>query len=129
MTEIKSKSDKRLIVEGLVNDQVAYFLMDTGASVSLIDKNQRKDYDLLVGGKYNGSIIGAGGSVGTTHICNTFVNIGGKLFAQFLLTDIESIVDSIEHETGIRILGIIGLPQMKFNGIIIDINDDMIIIE
>lgn len=129
MVEIKSKSDKRLIVEGLVNDQVAYFLMDTGASVSLIDKNQRHDYNLTVGRKYNGSIIGAGGSVATPRVCNTFAYIGNKTFSQFLMTDLSDIVDSIEHETGIRILGIIGLPQMKFNGIIIDINDDMIIIE
>lgn len=129
MIKIKSETDKRIIIEGLVNDKVAYFLMDTGASVSLIDKNQKNDYDLKPGVKYSGTIIGAGGSVATPRVCNTFAYIGNKTFSQFLMTDLSDIVDSIEHETGIRILGIIGLPQMKFNGIIIDINDDMIIIE
>lgn len=129
MITINSKSDKRLIVECDVGGKTANFLIDTGASLGLIDDNQRKKYNLIVGRKYNGTVIGAGGELTNPYICNTIVKLKDKSITQFILTDIDNIVDSIKKETGIKILGIIGLPQMKFVGIQIDTNDNMIMIE
>lgn len=129
METISSKSDKRLIVECDVNGKTANFLIDTGASLGLIDDNQCKKYNLIVGRKYNGTIIGAGGELSNPHMCDTFIKLKDKSISQFILTDISSIVDSIKRETGIKILGIISLPQMKFVGIQIDTNDNLIILE
>lgn len=129
MITINSKSDKRLIVEGLVNGKTANFLIDTGASIALIDRNQRKDYGLVGRLRYPGTIIGAGGELKNLKICDTFVKIEHKLISQFVMADINSIVKSIKRETGIEILGIISLPQMKFVGINIDANDNVITIE
>ena len=129
MTEIKSKSTKRLIVEGVVNGKTANFLIDTGASVGLIDNNQVRNYSLDKGRRYNGTLVGAGGEMRNVRYCNTFVNVGGKDIPQFLLADIEGVVDSIKRETGIEILGIISLPQMKLIGMNLDANDNKVIIE
>ena len=129
MEKIQSKSEKRLIVEGTVNGKAACFLVDTGASVGLMDYDQRKDYDLEVGKRFNGTIVGAGGEMRNVRYCNTFVGMSGKLIPQFLLADISPVVKSIKCETGIEILGIISLPQMKMVGIQIDANDNLIIIE
>lgn len=129
MYKIKSKSDKRLIIEGLVNNKPANFLIDTGASIALISENAIKKYGLLKGKTYNGIITGAGGELNTSYICNTFPIINNKPFSQFILTDISSIIDSIKRETGIEIIGIISLPQMKFNGMQVDANDNLIIFE
>jgi predicted aspartyl protease len=129
MTNIKSKSDKRLIVEGIVNNKSACFLIDTGASVGLIDYNQQRDYDLAVGKSYNGTLVGAGGEIDNVKHCNTFVELADKKIPQFLLADISHVVESIERETDIKILGIISLSQMKICGINIDANDNEIIIE
>ena len=73
MNRIKSKSDKRLIIEGLVNGKPACFLVDTGASVGLIHYDKRKEYDLLVGRRYNGTLVGAGGEMRNIRYCDTFV--------------------------------------------------------
>lgn len=129
MKQIHSQSDKRLIVEGLVNGRAAYFLIDTGASVGLMDYDQRKDYGLEVGRRFNGTIVGAGGEMRNVKHCNTFVHMEDKVIPQFLLADISDVVKSIKRETGIEILGIISLPQMKMCGIQIDANDNLIIIE
>ena len=129
MIRIESKSDKRLIVEGLVNGRAAHFLIDTGASVGLMDYDKRKEYDLAVGGRYRGTLIGAGGKIDHVKVCNTFAEVGGKMIPQFLLADISHVVKSIEKETGIEILGILSLPQMKLSGIQIDANDNLIMIE
>ena len=129
MTQINSKSTKRLIIEGIVNGKSANFLIDSGASVGLIDDTQVKKYGLLVGKRFNGTLVGAGGEMRNVRHCNTFVNVGGKDIPQFLLADIEGVIDSIKRETGIEILGIISLPQMKLIGMNIDANDLLIIIE
>lgn len=129
MQEINSKSTKRLIIEGIVNGKAANFLIDTGASVGLIDDTQVKKYGLLVGKRFNGTLVGAGGEMCNIRHCNTFVEVGGKSIPQFLIADIEGVVKSIERETGIKILGIISLPQMKMVGMNVDSNDNLIIIE
>ena len=129
MIELKSKSDKRLIIEGIVNGKAANFLIDSGASVGLIDDTQVKKYGLLVGKRFNGTLVGAGGEMCNIRHCNTFVEVGGKPIPQFLIADIEGVVKSIERETGIKILGIISLPQMKMVGMNVDSNDNLIIIE
>lgn len=122
MKRVKSISDKRLIIEAKVNDKKAYFLIDTGASIGLIDKDKRKKYDLSVGREYNGTLVGAGGEMRNVRHCDTFVEFEGKTIPQFLLADIDSVVSSIKRETGIEILGIISLPQMSMIGMNIDIN-------
>lgn len=129
MDKIKSKSEKRLIIEGQVNGKSAFFLMDTGASIALISDSHRKKFDLKRGRVYNGTIIGAGGEMGTCYICDTFPIINGKPFSQFILADISGVIQSIKRETGIEIIGIISLPQMKLNGIQLDANDNEIIFE
>ena len=121
MDRIKSKSEKRLIIEGIVNGKAAYFLLDSGASVGLLDDNQRRDYDLVKGRRYSGTLVGAGGEISARH-CDTFVEFEGKVIPQFLLADISGVVSSIKRETGIEILGIISLSQMGMIGMNIDIN-------
>lgn len=129
MMRINSKSNKRLIVGCTVNDNDAYFLIDTGASVGLIDKSKVKEYGLVKGRSYNGTLLGAGGEMRNVRHCDTFVEFEGKTIPQFLLADISNVVKSIEKETGIEILGIISLPQMQLAGLGIDANDMEIIIE
>lgn len=129
MKRTSSISDKRLIVEGQVNGKAACFLVDTGASVGLMDENQRDDYGLVIGRKYSGTIVGAGGEMRNVRHCDTFVHFGGKVIPQFLLADIGGVVKSIKKETGIEILGIISLPQMSMIGMNIDINSSEIWLE
>ena len=129
MIRIASKSEKRLIIEGKVNGKSACFLIDTGASVGIMDYNQRKNYDLKTGRNYAGTLIGAGGEMRNVKHVDTFAKFEGKLIPQFLLADISNVVESIERETGIKILGIVSLPQMSIIGINIDVNSGEVWIE
>lgn len=126
---IKSLSEKRLIVEGKVNNKTAQFLIDTGACVGLIDKDKVKEYGLLRGKRYSGRLIGVGGEMDNVRHCDTFVYIEDRVIPQFLLADISEVVKSIKRETGVEVLGIISLPQMKMVGMGIDANDNLIILE
>lgn len=129
MKQFKSLSDKRLIIEAEVNGKKGFFLIDTGASVGLIAEDKVKKFDIVRGRKYPGSLVGAGGEMEDVYYCNTLVRFGGKDIPQFLITDISGVRNSIERETGIEILGVIGLSQMKITSMQVDANDNMIIIE
>ena len=129
MKQFKSLSDKRLIIEAEVNGKKGFFLIDTGASVGLIAEDKVKKFDIVRGRKYPGSLVGAGVAMEDVYYCNTLVRFGGKDIPQFLITDISGVRNSIERETGIEILGIIGLSQMKITSMQVDANDNMIIIE
>lgn len=123
---MKLESEKRPIIKGKVGDKEAYFLLDTGASLSLIDEDKVKKYELVYGKKFPGTIVGAGGEIEDCYYCNSFVEIGDKKIAQFILTDISSVKSSILRETGLEILGIIGYPQIKFLGIALNPRDNKI---
>ena len=129
MKQFKSLSDKRLFIEAEVKGKKGFFLIDTGASVGLIAEDKVKKFDIVRGRKYPGSLVGAGGEMEDVYYCNTLVRFGGKDIPQFLITDISGVRNSIERETGIEILGIIGLSQMKITSMQVDANDNMIIIE
>ena len=118
---MKSLSEKRLIVNGKVNGKDWPFLLDTGASIALIDKDMIKKAGLVKGKRYPGTIIGAGGELSNLLYCNTIVEFGTKQTGQFILTDISDIQESIYKETGYKILGIVSLPQMKFMGMDLDL--------
>lgn len=120
MKRVKSETEKRLIVEVKVNGKSAYMLIDTGASAGMIDVNQADDFDVVVGNKYCGSIVGAGGEMQDVRHTHTMAEFEGKKIPQFLLADISKIVRSIKRETGIKILGIISLKQMQVIGLNID---------
>jgi len=128
MKKIKSLSEKRLIIPAKLNGKDANFLIDTGATVALISDRLKKKYGLIVGRRFPGSLVGAGGSF-SAYYCNTPATLEDKTLTQFLLADIDNVVESIKRETGIEIHGIISLPQMQFVGMQIDANDHLVILE
>lgn len=128
MKEIKSLSEKRLIVQATLNGKPANLLLDTGATVGLLSRDIRKKYGLVKGKPFGNKLVGAGGEF-TAYYCNTFAYLQDRVLTQFLLADISSIIDSIKAQTGIEIQGIISLPQMQFAHIKLDADDSLVILE
>lgn len=120
--KVKSLSEKRLLMSCVVNGKAAVMLVDTGATVGLIDEDQMRKYGLQRGARYNGTLIGAGGVIQSSYVCTTqVITPCNKPMTQFILSDITSVKDSIRRETGKEILGIIGLPQMRMAAMLLDI--------
>lgn len=125
----KIVSDKRLLVEVEVNKHKAYMLLDTGASVSLIDVNQKKALGFDLRARAATSLVGAGGeAMGAFHTVNLDVRLQGLPVVQFLTTNLSGIIDSIHRESGFKICGIIGLPQIKQLELKIDADNGIVTI-
>ena len=123
---LKSESDKRLIIKGMLNGKVAYILVDTGAVCGLFNKAAVKKYALVENKHRSINLVGAFGKPTKANICETPLIVGGRPMYQFAIADIGSVVDSIKKETGIEIAGLISLPQMRSMGFEIDTDDNYI---
>ena len=65
------QSSSRPIIKGKVGNKDAYFLLDTGTNLALIDSTQTDKYNLEKGIEFSGNIIGTGGLGTKAYYCNT----------------------------------------------------------
>ena len=110
----------RPIIKGKVGDKEAYFLLDTGSNLAILDSSQTSEYKLQQDIQFPGNVIGLTGNPIPTYYCTSIVTIGDKILDGFILSDLSSIRNSIQRETDINILGIISYPQMKELGIVLN---------
>lgn len=114
------QNSSRPIIKGKVGNKEAYFLLDTGSNLAVLDSSQTKEYQLQQDKQFPGNVIGLTGDSVPTYYCTSAVTIGDKILDGFILSDLSSIRNSIKRETDLDILGIISYPQMKELGITIN---------
>lgn len=113
--------DKIPIVVGTLNGKQAYFIMDSGASVSILDETQSKDYEFRVGTESPGEISGYGGNSSPKDTYDVNVEIGGVKFdGIYRSQDLTNIISVVKESTGLNVVGIVGSNIMKEIGLIID---------
>lgn len=113
----KIKSDRRPIIEACAGGHKIHLLMDTGASVGMLDRRLK----WLNRSSRTVPIIDASGTQMELHILNDIVTVDGRGVGQFVAADISAVQRSIQAETGIWIDGLLGYSQMKHLGLTIDI--------
>lgn len=117
------------IVEGTLNGHKCYFLLDTGASISILDINQTKNYNVR---KFVGDDVGVVGYGGVTMVNydleNYSIYLGNvKLTEDFQGKDIGTIVKTISKQTNYKIVGIIGNNNIATNDFILNFKTGEII--
>jgi hypothetical protein len=112
------------IVSGELNGKKTYFVIDTGAGITTLDLNQSKDFgfsyaftDLEVAGFTN--------HVGTVKEARGVESIkinGVKISPETIYTEnLSNLVRFIESCSYKRISGIIGVPIIRSQGLVIDV--------
>ena len=120
VVNIKMKSSSKPIILTEINGKKAYFLVDTGSDISVINSSLLKKYDLEEEKIYNNSrrAIGFdGGQSQVMKVKNANVIIS-EFFTHesFYSMDLDKIATSIEAKTNIRIAGILGADVLlKYN--------------
>ena len=119
--------NKLPIVEGKINNRKAFFILDSGASISVLDENQANKYDFDVLDSPGNEAAGYGGVAQFSNAFNANVELGGVQFtSNYRAQDLTAIVSIMEAQEGIIIAGIIGNDVMKPNKFIINFADNTI---
>ena len=119
---------KVLIVEAVVNGKTAKFLIDTGASVSILDINQTKRYGLEVYQSNDAGVVGLGGNEKLMEIKNIMFNFKGeqpKRYYSFYGLDLKKLNYKMSAD-GIKILGILGSDFLYKKGAIINYQRELL---
>ena len=128
---IKMKSFKKPIVQGEINGKKGYFLVDTGADISVINSTELKRYGLTEKKTYGNrramGFNGAEESVMKVH--NIDVMFDDQFdHNTFYSLNLETIVRSINAKTNLKISGILGSDWLMKYNCIIDYNQRRIIL-
>lgn len=110
--EIRFQSEERPIVRGLLGGRERCFLLDTGASVGMIDSRVK---GLHPSGRQL-TVVDASGDELRCPVLDDTVEVGGRRLTQFIASDLKGVRGSILRETGVTVDGIIGYGQMKSLG-------------
>ncbi|MCG8321386.1 MAG: aspartyl protease family protein [Cytophagales bacterium] len=126
IVNLKSKP----IVKGVLNGKTAYFLLDTGSDLTILDTGSARKYGYkIIQGRSRAMMIeGLGGSYRDFKRA-----IGLKLFmdesliyTHFFAFDLTNIISSLHANTGMKVVGIIGSDVMRKHGFKIDYGNKLV---
>ena len=118
----------RPLIEVSVNGKKCAMLIDTGSAINIlctsklsrygVDKNLAKDYTKTISG------------VREVYTINKIdVAVKGRAVSLFYSVDIDAVCKSMEAETGIEVVGILGTPAIRQLGMIIDLPGGIVTIK
>lgn len=113
------------LVEGTLNGQSAYFILDTGATISILDSEQLKNYKVVNKGLSEDYVVGYGGVDSESYELDNVNILIGKdvsLTERFQGKNIKTIVNTVKTFSGKKIVGIIGNNNISSNKLILDFN-------
>ena len=115
------------IIDAVVNGVTVNMLIDTGASVNII--NSESVYKFK-GAKMYGekNLVTVGSNTRANSLRNVEATVKGRKIGDFISLDLTSLQGSIQSETRLEIDGIIGVSGIKELGMIIDLSRGIVTI-
>jgi predicted aspartyl protease len=116
------------IVEGKINGKRAFFIVDTGASCSLLNEQAAHRYGFQYRSRSDEQVVGLNGQAKISLAFNYDVQIGNVELKQAVfktrhLAELATIIRANDH---IDIAGIIGADILKRYGMVIDFNSNTV---
>ena len=118
----------RPLMEAFVNGKKCAMLIDTGSAINIlctsklsrygVDKNLAKNYTKTISG------------VREVYTINKIdIMVKGRAVSLFYSVDIDAVCKSMEAETGIEVVGILGTPAIRQLGMIINLPGGVVTIK
>lgn len=117
----------RPLIEVFVNGKKTAMLIDTGSSMNIICSKKLERYE-IDSKNVNRSVNTIYGKSNVFLISKTDIFIKDRQLFNFYSVDISGACQSIESETGIEVVGILGTPSIKELGMIIDLSRGIVTI-
>ena len=120
------------VVRMTLNGKKIWVLLDTGASVNLLDINAQRKYDFGVYNRPNNTVnvVGfASSEIELPRVDGIDLRYQGvRLQDEFLAHDLTDVINSVKQESMITISGIIGYSMMRKYGFVIDMGKDVAVL-
>ena len=117
----------RPLIEVFVNGKKTAMLVDTGSSMNIICSKKLDRYG-IDSKNVNRSVNTISGKSNVFLISKTDIVVKDRQLFNFYSVDISASCQSIERETGIEVIGILGTPAIKELGMSIDLKRGIIIL-
>ena len=116
------------IIEAVINGVTVNMLIDTGASVNIINSESVYKFKgaKLYGEKH---LVTVGSNTRANSLRNVEALVKGRSVTDFITLDLTSLQGSIQAETRLEIDGIIGVNGIKQLGMIIDLSRGIVTIK
>ena len=116
------------IVEGKINGKRAYFIIDTGASISLLNESEASHFGFGSYSSTNQSLVGFSGSAAINEAYNCRVEFGSMIIhgVTFKARCLNDFTAAIRQHEGVNISGIIGSDVFNKYQITIDYRNNII---
>lgn len=109
-------SNKLPIVKGSINGKTAYFILDSGASISVMNSEVANEFGFRIEETDEGGAAGYGGTANFQKATSITIKTADDIelwVKEFKAQNLSKIVDVIERGEGIRINGILGFDIME----------------
>ena len=117
----------RPLIEVFVNGKKTAMLIDTGSSMNIICSKKLARFGIDAK-NVNRSVNTISGKSNVFLISKTDIFVKNRQLFNFYSVDISGACQSIESETGIEVVGILGTPAIKELGMIIDLSRGIVTI-
>ncbi|MEO1050614.1 MAG: aspartyl protease family protein [Bacteroidota bacterium] len=127
--EIVSKT-KKPIVMGELNGKKAYFLLDTGSDITILNARYQDHYEFKSNMPYYRAVKVTGLGSTEQSVAYAFkinLKLGSKgIRTHYYAYDLSKVMASLERKSGIEIAGIIGSDVMRSYGFQIDYTKNLV---
>ena len=118
--------EKVPIIKATLNNKSCYLMVDTGASISILDVTQSKTYNFKLTSVAN-EVLGLGGKTNYYNLDNVNVELDSLQFvSSFKGGSLNQLVKTIRINSGYNIVGIVGSDIFKSHGFKIDYSTNSI---
>ena len=118
----------RPLMEAFVNGKKCAMLIDTGSAINILCTSKLSRYG--VDGKQVKNYTKTISGVREVYTINKIdIMLKGRAVSLFYSVDIDAVCKSMEAETGIEVVGILGTPAIKQLGMIIDLPGGIVTIK
>jgi predicted aspartyl protease len=117
------------VVEGTINGKSAYFVIDTGASCTILDESKAEHYGFTFNSNHtNDHVTALGGEVKINRALDCIIEIGPLKIKNvaFRTKSIDFLIRVIQENEHINLAGIIGSDILNRYSIIIDFKKNFI---
>jgi hypothetical protein len=114
------------VAQGKINGKLAYFIIDTGASCSILDEElaTRYGFKLIMQGGHD--VLGLGGQAKLKLIRDCLVEIGPLKFSNFHSKPLGYLTSVIQEDKAVCISGIIGADVLNRYSLKIDFRNNLL---